>query len=82
MTFDEAVAEMKSLAGEDDWSFEYNVASYLPRAEIHGYIARLGVGHAQAHNTYQGAIDNMRAKANNPAATDDPAPAEKEEVKV
>ena len=80
MTFTEAIEEMKALAGSDAWSFEYQVASYLPQTEIHGYIDRIGVHHAQPHNTYQGAIDNMKTKINNPAEVDDPAPEEKEGV--
>lgn len=80
MTFEEAINEMKELAGSDNWAFQYEVASYLPRAAIHGYIARTGVNHGEAHNTYQGAIDNMKAKINAPAEIDDPAPEEKEEA--
>ena len=76
MTFEEAVAEMKVLAGEDAWSFQYEVASYFPQPQIHGYIARPGVNHAQAHNTYQGAIDNMKTKINALTEADDPAPKE------
>jgi hypothetical protein len=76
MTFEQAVEEMKVLAGDDDWSFQYKVASYLPQTEIHGYIARFG--HAAPHNTYQGAIDNMRATINTMAPIDDQAPNEME----
>lgn len=76
MTFEQAVEEMKVLAGDDAWAFQYEVASYLPQAEIHGYIARFG--HAAPHNTYQGAIDNMRAKINTMALIDDQAPIEME----
>ena len=78
MTFNEAVGELRVLAGGDDWAFHYEVASYFSRAHIHGYIARPGVNHAESHNTYQGAIDNMKMKINNPAEVDDPAPEEGE----
>jgi hypothetical protein len=78
MTFQEAVEELKVLAGNNDWAFQYQVASYLREANIVAYINRVGVGHAEPHNTYQGAIDNMKMKINNPAEIDDPAP--KDEV--
>jgi hypothetical protein len=74
MTFEESIAEMKVLAGNNDWSFQYQVASYLQEANIVAYINRIGVGHAKPHNTYQGAIDNMKAKINAQAEIDDPAP--------
>lgn len=80
MTFEEVVEEMRVLAGTDAWSFEYEAASYYPQVQIHGYISRPGVGHAQPHNTYQRAIDNMKMKINNPGEIDDPAPVEKEEA--
>jgi hypothetical protein len=80
MTFDDAVEQMKSLAGEDHWSFQYEVASYMDGAQIHGYISRLGVGHAEPHNTYQGAIENMKAKINERAKISDRPPEEREVV--
>lgn len=80
MTFNEAVEEMKALARDNVWSLQYEVASYFDNPQIHGYIA--GVGHAQPHNTYQGAIDNMKARINQAAEVSDPAPTDEKEEKA
>jgi hypothetical protein len=60
MTFNEAVEEMKKLAGSNAWSFHYVVASYFDGVQIHGYIQRDGSSHAEPANTYRGAIDNVK----------------------
>ena len=74
MTFNEAVEELKVLAGKDVWAFQYEVASYLPNVQIHAYIDRPFVGHAAPHNTYAGAIANIKVKINTAAEISDPAP--------
>jgi hypothetical protein len=79
MKFNEAVEEMKVLAGMRAWAFEYEVASYLPNTEIHGYIA--GIGHGEPHNTYQGAIDNMKSKINLKSLLADDPPEEIPELR-
>lgn len=60
MTFREAVEEMKVLAEGREWSFEYEVASYITGCKIHGYIAGDSTGHAAPALTYAGAIENVK----------------------
>ena len=73
MTFNEAVEEMKRLAGDGVWALDYEVASYHP-AWIHGYIG--DVGHAEHSNTYTGAIANVQTMIAMRHLPGDPAPEE------
>lgn len=63
MTHAEALKEMEELAGGRDWSFMYEIASYLAVPAIHGYIdlALKRNGHAQPATTYASAIENVKA---------------------
>lgn len=78
MTFDEAVEEMKKLAGDSPWSLGYQVGSYLNGADIRCYIARPNVGLAPAAQTYQRAIDNMKKLIDGTPEQIDPPPQEGE----
>ena len=77
MTFKEAVDEMKRLAGERPWSFEYRVGSfYSGRPFIRGYIDPYG--HARESTTYAGAIRNVKIMLGLETEEADPAPEEGE----
>ena len=58
MKYNEAIEEMKELAGGKDWALHYQSSSY-GGVDIHGYIA--GVGSAKSSETYAGAIENVKA---------------------
>ena len=63
MTFQDAVEEMKVLAGRRTWAFEYEVNSYSKGVQIHGYIESdklRRLGHAKVANTYAEAIRNVK----------------------
>ena len=85
MTFQEAIEEMKVLAGGRDWAFKYEVTSWDSAPKINGYISEKGINHADCSNTYQGAINNMKRLVKEGTqkmvwSKDDPAPSDTPEL--
>ncbi len=76
MTFNEAVEEMKVLAGGGVWALNYEVSSYYDGPRITGYIGNHKRGHADTSETYKGAIENVRKmlspQIGDPAPPDNP----------
>ena len=59
MTHQQAIEEMKALAGDRNWALGCEVSSW-GGIEIHGYIADPEYGHAEKARTYAGAIENVK----------------------
>jgi hypothetical protein len=58
MTHQQAVEELKEMAGGRPWSLKYEVGSFYPIPAIRGYIENLGVAPDAA--TYAEAIETLK----------------------
>jgi hypothetical protein len=72
MTFNDACNEMKKMAGDRYWSFEYRITKYDSMPHIQGYIE--DIGHGGVSTNYAGAIEKMRVRAADFNTPPDPAP--------